>query len=95
MLTGHLAGQMSMIDSMGMKLRTITATEFKAKCLRVLDKLKPQGLVVTKCGLPIAKLLPIRHARFDPLYGCMKGKIKVKGGIFSTGRKWNAQAGKW
>lgn len=38
MLTGHLAGQMSMIDSMGMKLRTITATEFKAKCLRVLDE---------------------------------------------------------
>jgi antitoxin (DNA-binding transcriptional repressor) of toxin-antitoxin stability system len=77
-----------------MKAKTLNATEFKAKCLRILDQLEPQGIIVTKRGQPIAKITPIRRSRFDQLYGCMKGKIKIKGDIFSTGIRWNAQSGK-
>lgn len=77
------------------KMKIFTVTEFKAKCLRILDELEPQGIIVSKRGQPVAKITPIRIGAFERLYGCMKDKIKVKGDIFSTGRKWNAQSGKW
>jgi prevent-host-death family protein len=79
---------------MNPKAKTLTATEFKAKCLKLLDELEPQGIVVTKRGRPIAKIMPIRTGTFDKLYGRMKGKIGGTGDIFSTGIKWNAQSGK-
>ncbi|MGH9405507.1 MAG: type II toxin-antitoxin system Phd/YefM family antitoxin [Terriglobia bacterium] len=77
------------------KLKMITATEFKAKCLHILDHLGPQGLTITKRGKPVARVTPMTSSSFDRLYGSMKGKITGKGDIFSTGRKWNAQSGKW
>jgi prevent-host-death family protein len=79
---------------MKIKPKTLTATEFKAKCLRILDQLEPRGVVITKRGQPIAKVTPIRTSSFEKLYGCMKGQIKGTGDIFSSGIKWNAQAGK-
>jgi prevent-host-death family protein len=73
------------------KAERITATEFKARCLKMLDELKPQGIIVTKRGRPIARLTPIRNADNSRQIGALKGKIKVKGNIFSTGIRWNAQ----
>ena len=72
--------------------KQISATIFKAKCLRILDQLDPQGIVITKRGHPVAKLTPIHHVDNSKLIGLMKGKVVVKGDIFSTGRKWNAQS---
>ena len=39
---------------------TITATEFKAKCLRLLDEVNRTGeeLVISKHGKPIARVVP-------------------------------------
>jgi len=74
-----------------MKAKTLTATEFKAKCLRILDDLGPEGLTVTKHGRPVARVTPVPAVNHEKFYGCMKGKIKVKGNIFSTGIKWNAE----
>ena len=72
--------------------KRITATEFKAKCLRILDDLESQGIVITKRGRPVARLTPLHEVDNSKLIGSMKGKIVVKGNIFSTGRKWNAQS---
>ena len=46
------------------KEKTIAATEFKAKCLAILDELDSNGIVVTKHGRPIARLVPVE--RTDP-----------------------------
>ena len=72
--------------------KQISATVFKAKCLRILDELESQGIVITKRGDPVAKLTPIHKVDNSKLIGLMKGKVVVKGDIFSTGRKWNAQS---
>lgn len=72
--------------------KTITATEFKAKCLAILDDLDPQGLVVLKHGRPVARLIPFNEGGTSGLIGSMKGKIEVKGDIYSTGVRWNAQS---
>lgn len=74
------------------KVKTLSASEFKAKCLRLLDELDPDGIVVTKRGRPVAKVTSLRRIDNRKFIGSMKGKVIVKGDIFSTGRKWNAQS---
>jgi prevent-host-death family protein len=61
---------------------TISASEFKAKCLELLDRLgsrKLHRVVVTKRGRPVAVLFPPdgdRHAA-EALYGSMVGSVIV------------------
>jgi prevent-host-death family protein len=74
------------------KEKTISASEFKAKCLKVLDHLGREGIVITKRGHPVARVTPVEPTGIGKYYGSMKGKIKAKGGIFSTGIKWNAES---
>jgi len=61
------------------------AAEFKAKCLRILDELGPDGIVITKRGRPVAKVMPVIAVDNKKLIGSMKGKIQIRGDIFSTG----------
>ncbi len=72
--------------------KVLTATEFKAKCLKVLDHLGPNGVIVTKRGRPVAKVVSLRNPDNTKLIGCMKGKVYIKGNILSTGIKWRAQS---
>lgn len=74
------------------KEKTLSATEFKAKCLQLLDHLEPEGLIVTKRGQPIARVTPMAPVDNSSLFGNMKGKIDILGDIFSTGEKWDAEA---
>jgi prevent-host-death family protein len=62
-------------------MRTMTAAEFKAKCLKVMDEVAETGepVVVTKRGKPVARLVPdygATHAR-RPLRELFKGLIEV------------------
>ena len=45
-------------------MKTIGAAKFKEQCLALLDQLDHDGLVITKRGKPVARLLPFerRHA---------------------------------
>jgi prevent-host-death family protein len=72
-------------------MKRIPAAMFKQHCLAILDRVDPEGVIITKHGKPVAKLLPIRSESAS-LIGSMKGKIKIKGDILSTGLKWNAQS---
>ena len=70
-------------------MKKVAAAKFKEQCLSLLDHLDPEGLVITKHGNPVARVLPIARASAD-LIGSLRGKIRVKGDIQSTGVKWNA-----
>lgn len=87
-MTGHLLRS----EIMKKKIKTISATEFKAKCLRIFDELEGEGIVVEKRGKPVAKVIPFRPVDNSGLIGAMKGKIKIHGDIFSTGIKWDAES---
>jgi prevent-host-death family protein len=68
-------------------METISASKFKEQCLALLDSVGPEGIVITKRGKPVAKLLPMPH---DPsnLIGAWKGKVIVvdpEDPLFSTG----------
>ncbi len=72
--------------------RVMNASEFKAKCLKVLDQLEPSGLLIIKRGKPVAKVIPVSERNALQLVGSLRGKIKIKGNIFNTGTKWNAES---
>lgn len=67
------------------------AARFKEQCLAVLDHLEEEGIIITKHGKPVAKLIPIDTQSIS-LIGSLKGKIKVKGDIHSTGLEWDAES---
>ena len=70
-------------------MATITASEFKAKCLNLMDNLSDEGVVVTKRGKPVARLVPYEQG-FEQFIGCMEGKVEVYGDVLSTGVAWDA-----
>ena len=72
-------------------MRTMNAAKFKEQCLHILDHLDPEGIVITKRGKPVGKLIPLSADCAD-LIGSMKGQIKVHGNIKGTGIKWNAES---
>ena len=65
-------------------MQTIKASEFKAKCLAVMDEVARTGkpVVITKNGKPVAELVPHRAAKKSPL-GIWKGRVVIKGDIVS------------
>ena len=72
-------------------MKTVGAAKFKEQCLSLLDHLDPDGLVVTKHGKPVARVMPYER-RFAPLIGSLREKITIEGDILSTGSVWPASA---
>ena len=75
--------------------KTMKASEFKAKCLQVMDEVAETGesVLITKNGNPVAELVPARHLD-KPLFGALKGWITITGDIVSPiGEEWDAEKG--
>ena len=66
-------------------MTTIKASEFKAKCLALMDQVARTGqtIVVTKNGKPVAEMRPHRLPRAESLIGLHKGQIDIRGDIIS------------
>ncbi len=69
--------------------RTISATEFKAKCLGLLDDVQKTGgeLVITKHGKPVAKLVSAAPPVARSIRGLWKGKVRIVGDIVNMNFK--------
>lgn len=72
-------------------MELLAASKFKEQCLSLLDNLDPDGIVITKRGKPVARVVPV-STDCAGLIGSMKGRIKIKGDILSTGIPWNAES---
>lgn len=73
---------------------TIQASEFKAKCLALMDQVARTGeaIVITKNGKPVAELRAHQPPRAKSLIGLHKGRIEVLGDIIAPvgSRLWEA-----
>lgn len=77
-------------QSYNMSMKQIGAARFKEQCLSLLDSVDPDGIVITKRGKPVARLIPFASDSAS-LIGSLAGKIEIKGEILSTGVKWDAE----
>ncbi len=71
--------------------REITATQFKARCLRLLDEVAETGetLVVTKHGRPVARVEP--PLRPDDLRGSVKINMTDEELIYFSMGPWDME----
>lgn len=74
---------------MAQSTRTISATEFKAKCLDILDQLGDRRLArvaVTKRGRVVAVLTPPadEEAAVEGLHGLLRDSVAVPAGVDLT-----------
>ena len=62
--------------------RTIKASEFKAKCLKLMDEVAESGeeIVITKNGRPVSRLTPY-HGKSKMTFGRNRDNIRILGGI--------------
>ncbi len=64
-------------------VETISASEFKAKCLAILDRVKATGeaVLVTKRGRPVAEVVPPRAAHSRPPQTDLLGTVDIRGDV--------------
>jgi prevent-host-death family protein len=74
--------------------KIIAAGQFKAKCLQLMDDVqeKHTSFIITKHGIPVAKLVPVEDQSIN-LYGAMQGTVKIMGDIVAPiDEKWDVDA---
>ena len=77
-------------------VRTIKASEFKARCLKLMDEVADNGaeIVITKNGRPVSRLVPYRK-KPDTLFGIDRGKLEIHGDLDEPlDVAWEAEAGR-
>jgi prevent-host-death family protein len=64
--------------------RTISAAEFKARCLELMDEVAVSGkpIIVTKRGKPVAQLGPV-VSKPRTLFGYLQGRAEILGDIIA------------
>ena len=64
-------------------MQTVKASEFKAKCLALMDEVARTGepLLITKKGKPVAELRPHPGVRRKTPFGVHKGQVETRGDI--------------
>jgi antitoxin (DNA-binding transcriptional repressor) of toxin-antitoxin stability system len=62
-----------------MKHQIVTVTEFKARCLAMLDDIGQNGgtITITKRGKPLAKVGPTRREKWKSPRGSWAGKLSI------------------
>lgn len=65
-------------------IRTVKASEFKAKCLKLMDEVAASGeeLVITKNGRPVSRLVPFQ-VKPKSLFGLHRESLTIEGDIVS------------
>ena len=74
--------------------RVMKASEFKAKCLKLMDEVAASGeeIVITKRGRPVSRLTPYRE-RPESLFGIDKGRFEIVGDIVAPlDEEWEAES---
>jgi prevent-host-death family protein len=77
---------------MGVVVNTpvVSATEFKAKCLALLDEIEQRGepITITRRGRPVAVLSPPKKTRRKSPKNSWAGRIEITGDIVNTSDLW-------
>jgi prevent-host-death family protein len=80
-------------------MRTIRASEFKAKCLAILDEVERTGeaVIILKRGRPVARLVPLTLGEEKYPQQSLRGTVDILGDILEPvlpAKAWEAEGGK-
>lgn len=75
-----------------MSMKKMAVSEFKARCIAVLREAVQTGepILVTRRGVPIARVEPIQQAPAKRLLGVHAGRMKIRGDLIEidSGPDW-------
>jgi prevent-host-death family protein len=72
--------------------RELSISEVRERLLSLVDDLPRDGVLITRHGKPVARLVPVRMGKAD-LIGSVPGLIvDRKDDLFSTGERWDAES---
>ncbi|MDE0836758.1 MAG: type II toxin-antitoxin system Phd/YefM family antitoxin [Akkermansiaceae bacterium] len=71
----------------------MTVTQFKAKCLGVIEKVQKEKsrVTITRHGRPAAELVPISASQPGALFGRSSKSTIILGDLMTTGEQWDAE----
>jgi len=71
-------------------MKVVSVTEFKAKCLALLDEVETSGesITVTRRGRPCAVVGPAKNKKVKSLRNMLAGRAEIVGDIVDTSYMW-------
>ena len=84
-LTREPTGQYNLTTLVERAMGKIPATEFKARCLELMDRVaeRREIFVITKRGREVAKLVPVERKPKESIFGCLRDKGSITGDIIN------------
>lgn len=73
-------------------MQEISLSEFCQQCLSLVDRLPAEGIVITRHGQPVARLLPVKRTSCADLIGSVPILPDNVGDLSSTDGQWDADA---
>jgi prevent-host-death family protein len=77
-------------------MKTMNVTDFKARCLRILQDVARtgEGITILNRGRPIAQVLPVVPRRAESPQATLRGTVEILGDIVEPALPadaWNAE----
>jgi prevent-host-death family protein len=73
-------------------VQEISVSDFRQQCLALMDRLPAEGVLITRHGHPVAKIVPVHPASCRNLIGTMNILRDNSDDLFSTGERWDAES---
>lgn len=72
----------------------ISVTQFKAKCLHIIDKVQKEQchVQISKYGKAAAELRPVVREKAPPIWGRSRKNTKILGDLLKTEESWDAES---
>jgi prevent-host-death family protein len=72
--------------------RQIPISELRDRLLSLVDQLPREGVLITRHGRPIAKLIPLASPKADLIGSLPNIIVDPDDDLFSTGERWDAES---
>ncbi len=73
-------------------MKALNVSQFREQCLNLLDSLPAEGVVITKRGRPLARLVPVATSCADFIGSIKDLSVDPSDDLLSTGAAWDAQS---
>jgi len=73
-------------------VKVINISDFRQQCLSLVDELPSEGILISRHGNPIARLVPFRRSCADLIGSVPNLSTDPKDDLFSAGVHWDAES---
>jgi prevent-host-death family protein len=73
-------------------MQSVPISDFRQQCLSLINDIPPDGILITRRGEPVAKVIPVKRSCAD-LIGSVPDLLSdSEDDLLTTGIRWNAES---